>query len=79
MGSLSENRNRMSQLKIVCEPERYLQFAGTFCENTVLQLKIKNEDILPVLFKVKKIVKNVLHKYINIYFFRLKLQVLTDM
>ena len=79
MGSLSENRNRMSQLKIVCEPERYLQFAGTFCENTVLQLKIKNEGILPVLFKVKKIVKNVLHKYINIYFFRLKLQVLTDM
>ena len=55
MGSLSENRNRMSQLKIVCEPERYLQFAGTFCENTVLQLKIKNEDISPVLFKVGKI------------------------
>ena len=42
----------MSELEIICDPEKTLDFGGDFCESTVVPLKIQNTTEQPILFKV---------------------------
>ena len=46
----------MSELEIICDPEKTLDFCGDFCESTVVPLKIQNTTEQPILYKVGMLV-----------------------